>query len=372
MIYKKLIKFKILVKQNILAFSIILLWFFANLISFTILAGDLTEAFLILFYFQTHSSLYGNFYANFSEFIIFGVVFSLITIELFRKYNPVTTSREISKKFMDHAVIIGYSHIGKRISDYFTKMDIPHVIIEEDYKKVESLINQEKAVINDNPLDKKTLKDAGVPNARAVYIMDDNLELQMVVNAEIRDLNKGCRLIDRIFEDEIAEVIASTYNAHTISTSRFAADVLFEKVRKRHYENVLLIGLNHISSRLINHFEKKPYIEFKIIEEDQEKIEDLMVSNEKQLMMGDPKDVKILQSLNIENFDCIINTISKVTESIVITKRIRDLNRSCKIFARFFQDSIAKVLEKSPFNAEVISSSYDTLNNMIDKGLLII
>jgi hypothetical protein len=180
MIYKQLIKFKILVKQNILAISIILFWFFANLISFTILAGDLTEAFLILFYFQSHSSLYGNFYANFSEFIIL------------------------------------------------------------------------------------------------------------------------------------------------------------------------------------------------IIEEDQEKIEDLMVSNEKQLMMGDPKDVKIFQSLNIENFDCIINTISKVSESIVITKRIRDLNRSYKIFARFFQDSIAEILEKSPFNAEVISSSYDTLNNMKDKGLLII
>ena len=117
---KNYIKFKSIIKQNSYAIIIVILWFLCNYIAFSFITYDFIEAFLILFFFKVNSSLYGCFYANFSEFIIFGLLFSLITIDLFRKYNPVDTSRKLAMSHTDHVVIIGYNHIGQRIANFLS------------------------------------------------------------------------------------------------------------------------------------------------------------------------------------------------------------------------------------------------------------
>ncbi|MBD3216190.1 MAG: hypothetical protein GF311_26490 [Candidatus Lokiarchaeota archaeon] len=58
------------------------------------------------------------------------------------------------------------------------------------------------------------------------------------------------------------------------------------------------------------------------------------------------------------------------TQSILITKRIRDLNKNCKIITRMFLDEVAEVLMEQPFNTEVISSSKFTLETMKREILL--
>jgi len=366
---KRLIKIKILLKQNIIAFFMVLSWFIGNLIYFFAITANIFESLLILFYFKSHNSLYGSAYNAWSEFIIFGLVISLITVELFRKYNPAKTSREISKKYSDHIVIIGYSNIGQRIAKYLKLRAIKHVIIEENCDLVNDLIANEEAVINDSPLSTQTLEDAAIKNAKAVFITSGEFEVQMVVNYKVRKLNHNCKLVSRIFQDDIAEIISKTYNSEIISTSKYASDIIFDIIRKGNYKNLLLIGLNHISYRLINKFKEKSYIKYKLIEEDEEIIEDLMVEDTN-IIRGDPKDLSTLHKANIEEVDCVVNTNSDVKGSILITKRIRDLNRGCKIISRFFLEEIAQILEKPPFRSEVISSSKRTLEFMIEKGML--
>jgi hypothetical protein len=58
------------------------------------------------------------------------------------------------------------------------------------------------------------------------------------------------------------------------------------------------------------------------------------------------------------------------TQSILITKRIRDLNKNCKIITRMFLDEVAEVLMEQSFNTEVISSSKFTLETMKRERLL--
>ncbi|TFG06195.1 MAG: hypothetical protein EU539_08275 [Promethearchaeota archaeon] len=367
MIWRLLIKIKLVVKQNLKAFLVVIAWFVINYFYFLMITKDFLETGLILLFFVSHDSPYGCFYAAFSEFIIFGLVFGLITVELFRKYNPVITSREISKKISDHAVIIGYSHIGQRIADYLEHKNIDHVIIEENLDLVEDLITKERPVINDTPLSMQTLQDAGVSKAKAVYITSGDFEVQMVVSHNVRRLNPKCRLVARLFQDDIGDLISKIYNVEIISTSKYASEVISLKISN--YKKILLIGLNHLSLRLMKKVDQNPNIIYKLIEENDEVVKDF-TDNEENIIIGDPKELHVLQKAEIDKTDCVINTISDVKESILITKRIRDLNRDCKIISRFFLDSIAEILEKPPFRAEIISSSKHTLEIMIEKGLL--
>ena len=367
MVSKQLTKIKILLKQNLKAFLIVFLWFTINFIYFYVETRSALQSGLIILFFTTHNSLYGNFYDAFTEFIIFGLVFGLITVELFRKYNPVVTSREISKKYSDHVIIIGYTHIGQRILNYLKLKDIDCVIIEKDFNLIEDLIAKEEAVVNDTPLSIQTLEDASIEKAKAVFITSDDFEIQLVVNHYIRRLNPKCKVVARIFQDDIADLISKTYNIEIISTSKYASDVIDDKIRK-HYKKVLLIGLNHISLRLIEKLKLRSSIEYQVIEENEDLIKDLIEDN-RYIICGDPKERGILEKCNINDVDCVVNTISNVKESILITKRIRDLNRGCKIISRFFLDSVAEILEKPPFRAEVISSSKGTLEVMIQKGM---
>ncbi|MFW9770618.1 MAG: NAD-binding protein [Candidatus Thorarchaeota archaeon] len=325
---------------------------------------------MIIFYFKNNISLYGNFYANFTEFIIFGLIFSLITIDLFRKYNPADTCRELARFCDNHVVVIGHNHIGKRIANYVTentKYDV--VIIEKKEDLVKDLIDNEQAVINDDALKMETLKDANIEQARAVFVMSDNLEVQLVVNANIRELNKYCKLVCRVFEDDIGDLIAKSYNAKVISTSKFASEAIFKKITKRNYQKILLIGLNHISLRLIEKIQLNKNLNYYIIEEDEEKIEQLMIPKET-VIIGDPKEALILGKAKIQEIDCVINTITDVTNTILITRKIRELNSTCKIISRFFLESVAEVLERPPFRSKVISCSKQTLKIMIKEGIL--
>ncbi len=90
---KSWIKFKLLFRQNWIAFSIILSWFLINYLVFVMLfmigfqgttQNAFVDAVLVLFYFTDLNMPYGHFYPVFSEFIIFGLIFSLITVELYR------------------------------------------------------------------------------------------------------------------------------------------------------------------------------------------------------------------------------------------------------------------------------------------------
>ena len=370
MISKTLTKVKIVFLQNIHALFIVLFWFGAHFLYFYWITGEIFESLKIIFFFKEGPGEYGFFYANFTEFIIFGLVFSLITIELFRKYNPEVTCREICQKLDNHVVIIGYSAIGRGLAEYLSEKGISHVIIERNLKLIEHLIENEEPVINDNAEHKQTLIDARVDKARAVFVLSDNIEVQLVSNSLIREMNPDCLIVGRIFQDDIGKIISKTYDSHMISTSKFAANLIFEKIIENDYKYVLILSMNHISERLVKQF-KKLDVNFKIIEEDEELIEHSMIElTDPCVILGDPKELSILELAHITEVDCVVNLTNDISDSIIIAKRIRDLNPNCKIICRIFIDTVAEMLEKPPFNCDIVSSSKATISELEKKGLL--
>jgi Trk K+ transport system NAD-binding subunit len=363
------IKFKIILLQNILSISIIIIWFSVNFLIFYLLKSDLSSALRILFYFREPDTSYELFYANFTEFIIFGLVIASVTTELFKKYHHEDTCRKLAKSFSNHIVIIGYNHIGKRITDFLKDLGEDVVVVEKRSEVLQDLIDKEEPVILADALIGSTLIDAGVDKAKAVLIMSDNLEVQLVLNANVRQLNRKCALVCRVFQDDIGDLIAKTYNAKIISTSKFASEVIFEKITRHNYKNVLLIGLNHITARLMARLNNLPHVTYHLIEENEETIEDYSVDPDK-IFIGDPKDGDLLKKVEIERVEYVFNAISDIPENILVIKRVREFNKTCKILARFFNDDVAEILEKPPFSVKVISSSKYTLHLMEKRGFL--
>ena len=123
-------KLKILITQNIKPLLIVLGWFIFNYLIFLYESSlNYIESLLILFYFRESPTLWGNFYSSMTEFLIFGLVFSLITIELFRKYNPIEACRKFASVLDDHIIIIGYNHLGQRTADYLRGIGKDIIII---------------------------------------------------------------------------------------------------------------------------------------------------------------------------------------------------------------------------------------------------
>jgi Trk K+ transport system NAD-binding subunit len=365
-------KIKILIKQNIKPLLIVLLWFIFNYFFFLYETSlNYSESLLILFYFKESPTLWGSFYSSMTEFLIFGLVFSLITIELFRKYNPIEACRRFASVLHDHVIVIGYNHLGQRVANYYRELGKDIIVVDKNPDVVQDLIDMEEPVIVDDGLSLQALLDAGVEEAKAVFITSDHLELLMVASSNVRHHNRDCRLVCRVFQDDIAEVIANTFNAETISTSRYAANIILEEIKKGRYKDILLIGMNHINIRLLKEIRSEfSEINYSLIEENEELVEELLEEKDTRVIIGDPKEYITLRKIPIKDMDLVINTLHNTADSILINKRIRDLNKNCKVISRFFLDEVAQVMTEEPFNAQVISSSKFTLERMKRKGLL--
>lgn len=368
---KKLVKFKVLLRHNWFAIAIIVLWFVINFFVFFIWTGfELAEALLITFYFTEMPTHYGNFYLVLSGFVVFGILFSFITIELYRKYNPKETCLILAQAMKEHTVIIGCSHLGQRIRKFLVENNKRHVVIEEDEELVSDLIEEEEPVVT-GKLSMELLRDASIERAKLVLITKRDLETQVVAAGLIRDINKDCRIICRLFDDSIADVIEKTYQCQTISTSRFASEYILSEyilddTKTPVVKNILMIGCTNTARRLLSKL-KDEKIKYTLIEKDREKAEDLL--DKEPVIIGDAKDEIILELAGINAVDMTIIFIDTVDQLLVIADKVREMNKECKLICRFFHEEVAEILEKPPFDANIISTSLHTLEKMIKEGM---
>ncbi|MFX0068940.1 MAG: NAD-binding protein [Candidatus Hodarchaeota archaeon] len=369
---KKFVKLKILLRHNWFAIAIIVLWFAVNFFVFYMWTGfNLAEALLITFYFTEMPTYYGNFYLVLSGFVIFGILFSFITIELYRKYNPKETSLILARAMNEHTVVIGYSHLGHRIREFLVENKRKYVIVEEDEELVSDLIEEEEPIVT-GKMSIDLLRDARIERAKLVLITKRDLETQVVAAGLIRDLNKECRIICRFFDDSIADVIEKTYQIQTISTSRFASEYILSEYilddsGKTPIKNVLMIGCTNTARRLSRKL-KDNNIKYVLIERDREKAEDFL--DREPIIIGDAKDEVLLEMASIDNVDMVIIFIDTVDELLLIADKVREMNKDCRLVCRFFHEEVAEILEKPPFNAKNISTSLQTLRRMIKEGML--
>ena len=126
---------------------------------------------------------------------------------------------------------------------------------------------------------------------------------------------------------------------------------LMAQMLKNH---VVVIGYSHLGSRLVQHFLKEG-IPFALIERDREKIDELLRANEA-VVVDDAREQDALHDANVREARAVIVASNNLETALLVTKKVRDVNKECPLLVRCFHDELAEVLEALGAT-QVVSSS---------------
>ncbi len=225
------IKAKIILKDNRAVLVVLGCWFLFGFMMFSWLYRlPLTEAVKACLFFEEAHGDFAYAYTIWTQGIIFGITFSLLFQNILQKYNPERSCRMFAKELRDHVVVVGHSHLGRRLVQHFREHEIPYCIIEKDRGNVDDLLREGEPVVVDDAKQEDALADSNVAGARVVILASNNLETALLVTKRVRDCNKECMIVARCFQDEFAEVLESLGANAIISSSKDAFDNILRQL----------------------------------------------------------------------------------------------------------------------------------------------
>ncbi len=230
---KPMIRLRLFVRQNRFLLGALGVWFLAGFLvySFWFRLGTV-DALLSALYLRFHeadsSADFAFGYSMWGQALTLGVVLGLLVQNALDRQNPERGCRLMAQMMKGHTVVIGYSHLGKRLVQHFLKEGIPFVLIEKDREKIDELLRDHQPIVIDDAREPDALADANVKGAKAVIVASNNVETALLVTKRVRDLNKQCLLIVRCFHDELTEVLEALGANGVISSSKTA----FEEIVK--------------------------------------------------------------------------------------------------------------------------------------------
>jgi voltage-gated potassium channel len=105
----------------------------------------------------------------------------------------------------DHVIVCGFGVVGQKVVDVLVDKNIPFIIVDMEAATAEKVHEiGHKIVIGDATLS-KTLRDAGIENAKAIAIAMDNDAKNLFCVLTARDLNKGIFIATRANDDFVRE-----------------------------------------------------------------------------------------------------------------------------------------------------------------------
>jgi hypothetical protein len=224
-------KLKILIADNKIPLLILFSWFALGfLVYFFGLHLSGREAFKACFFFKNPDDRFSSAYNTWSQGIIFGVLFSLLTQNIMEKYNPERGCRMMAKEMHNHIIVIGYSHLGERLVSFLREKKIPYCLIEKDKEKTDELLRLGEPVVTDDARERDALDDANVREAKAVILASNNLETALLVTKRVREINRACMIITRCYRDDLAEIIETLGANDVISSSKNAFEDILKKL----------------------------------------------------------------------------------------------------------------------------------------------
>ena len=128
----------------------------------------------------------------------------------------------LANEMKNHAVVVGYTHLGERFIEELRAKRQPFVVIEKNPLLVNHLVREGEPVIVDDAKELSTLTEAGIGRAKLVVIAPNNMETALMVTKKARGLNKDAKIIVRCFHDDFVEILESLGANRVISSSKSA------------------------------------------------------------------------------------------------------------------------------------------------------
>ena len=131
---------------------------------------------------------------------------------------------------------------------------------------------------------------------------------------------------------------------------------------KELHDHIVVIGHSHLGQRLVSHFRQEgtPYC---LIERNPDCVDDLLREGEP-VVVDDSREKDALADANVAAAKTVIIASNNLETALLVTKRVRDCNKTCTIIARCYQDEFAEVMESLGAN-EVISSSKNAFEDIL-------
>lgn len=324
-------------RQNRGALLFIAAWLVANYVVLVrYFSMSRTGAALVALCVQKASGGWPAFYQSFTEVVVFGVTASVIVTNVTSKYRPEETCRALAARSTGHVVVIGWTNLGRRIVDLVGGAGRQVVIVEEDASLVAALVHEERALVIGSAQERAVLESAAVARAKVVVIATDDLETVAVAARLIREMNSTCELIIRCSDDDVGAVLARTYRARAVSTSRLAAAFIQGQAVKARARAVVVLGKNNVGERVA------------------EALADKRIPHSFVDVTDDPAK---LAAAGVAEADMVVVCDDDLGKNLVRVDRIRGLNKRTRIICRAFHDEAAEVLGRPPFECVVLSTS---------------
>lgn len=217
------IRVLIFLRQCRWGFVILMAWFAFGAVAYLRIEGlGPREAVLNALYLGRNRGWFWDLYSFWGQCVLFGIVISVFLFQAAQQYNPQEGCRMVARQIKDHAIVVGYTHLGRRIVDELRKEKRPYVLIERDAAAVDDLVRAGEPVIVDDAKEESTLRDAGLEKAKLMVVTTNDIETALLVTKRARDGNKTLRIIVRCFLDEFTEILEGLGANEVVSSSKSA------------------------------------------------------------------------------------------------------------------------------------------------------
>jgi Trk K+ transport system NAD-binding subunit len=336
---KKLVtRIRLAIRQNRAAALFVLIWIVGGALLFSrALRMSPHDALLTAMCLAKAAGGWAAVYQSFTEVVVFGAIASVVVTNVTRKYRPEATARALAEDARDHVVVVGWTHLGERVRDLAIESGCAVVVVEADAAKVAALVRDEEPLVIGNARERSVLEAAQVAAAKVVVLATDDLEVAAVACRLVRELNESCELVVRCPDEDVGAVLAKTYRARALSTSRLAAEFIRGHAVKSRAKTALVLGDNNLSARVVEALAEKRIVA---------------------TTTGTGVDV-----------DLVVLCDDDLGKNLLTVDRIRDVNRRVKIICRAFHDDAAEILVRDPFACTVLSTSRHAAESLVRSGV---
>lgn len=348
--------------------ALLVLWLLVNVAVFAVpLRLGLARALATVFFFDNAPGPWGNFYKTFSDVVVFGLLIGVYVSDQGRRYRPEETCRALASELRDHAVIVGWTHLGERLHALCVAQGVPVVVLEPSRTAVEALIREEHPLVVGSTEDPKDLEAAGVPRAALVLLAGDDLEAVTLGCHHVRALNRDCKLLARCPDEDVGEVLARIYKARVVSTSKLAARRVADYAERHGVRRCVVLGANSIGRKVVSTLRGRS-LEVTVVDTDRSALEGLPAGTRTQ--HGKPSDPAVLEAAGVPAAELVLLADDDLGRNLVVAERVRDLNASCRILCRVFHEEASNLLTQEPFRCEVVSTSKHAVDTLRKDGSL--
>jgi len=186
--------------------ALLALWLGAAALAFRFLKGlPWHDALLSALYLEVLPDAFSQGYSFWGQSFVFGVVIALILRETMENYAE--RCRLMAGLLKDHTIIVGYTHLGRRLVEHCIKNGMPYCLVEKNRSLADDLLRQGEPVVVDDACSGDALPAAGIAKAKLLIIASDNIETAIIVTKNAREANPKIGIAVRCARDNMIGVL---------------------------------------------------------------------------------------------------------------------------------------------------------------------